>query len=160
MLGNIADRYLGDALPKVETVALLEAVEQRYPTYLTMAAQAPDPDALGFRARYVQEALDATAVALTAFRQSGALDSDATANALRAIVKGQLPPEQQLITKARSILLPAEAHGGKIAFRRFAPLSLILIVVFTTMYVQDKRRGGYRAVRLQHIPAPSSSQVR
>jgi fucose permease len=159
ILGDIADRYLGEALPQVETVALLQTVEQRYPNYLTVAAQAPDPDALGFRARHVQEALDATAIALTAFRQSGALDSDATANALRAIVKGQLPPEQQLIARARSILLPAEAHGGKIAFRRFAPLSLILIVVFTAMYARDKRRGGYRVVRLEHTTAPAGSPV-
>ena len=156
-LGNIADRNLGDALPPAETAALLQGVERRFPAYLALAAEAPDPDALGFRARHVREALDATALALSAYRRAGALDSDATANALRAIVKSQLSAEQQLIARARSILLPAEAYGGKIAFRTFAPLSLILIAVFTVMYIQDKRRGGYRAVRLERTSAPVES---
>jgi hypothetical protein len=149
VLGNIADHYLGDALPVATTVALLETVERGFPEYLERAAAVADEDALGYRARHVEEALGATATALAAYRRDGMLDSDATANALRAIVRCQVPDERALIADARALLLPAEAYGGRMAFRRFAPLALILVAVFAALYLNDRRKGGYRVIRLQ-----------
>ena len=35
------------------------------------------------------------------------------------------------------------------SFRYVAPAALVLVLVFGTMYVLDRRRGGYRAVRLE-----------
>jgi fucose permease len=160
VLGNIADHYLGDALPAATTVALLETVERGFPAYLERAAAVEDEDALGYRARHVEEALEATGTALAAYRRDRALDSDATANALRAIVKCQVPAEAALIADARAILLPAEAYGGKMAFRRFAPLALILVVVFAALHVNDRRKGGYRVVRLEPAASPSAGAVR
>jgi hypothetical protein len=129
-------------------VKLLETVEQGFPAYLSRAASTEDEETLGYRARHVEEALSATSIALAAHRQNGVLNSNATANALRAITRSHVSDEKALIAQARAILLPAEAYGGKIAFRRFAPLALILVVVFGMLYLNDKRKGGYRVVRL------------
>ena len=46
-------------------------------------------------------------------------------------------------------LQPAEARGGQVSFRYVAPAAIVLVIVFGVMYVQDRRRGGYRAVRLE-----------
>jgi len=46
---------------------------------------------------------------------------------------------------AKEILGPAENYGGKISFRRIAPFSIILIVIFGIMYFKDLKKGGYKA---------------
>src|SRR5690606_18529512 len=51
--------------------------------------------------------------------------------------------------EANAILQPAEATGGQRSFRYVAPAAIILILVFGTMYLRDRARGGYRAVRLE-----------
>ncbi|MEX1184396.1 MAG: MFS transporter [Gemmatimonadota bacterium] len=145
VMGNIADRYLVEVLDPTETVALLNGVAARFPLHVG-SADVPQVA--------VSEALATTSAALGAYRATGEIEGDATANALRAIVKSRLAAEQPLVDEARAILLPAEAHGGQIAFRRFAPLSLILVAVFGTMYLIDRRRGGYRATRLEAATAP------
>lgn len=162
VMGDIADRYLAEALEPTETVALLEAVEARFPRHLELAATSEESYVLGFPEHHVREALGATRAALTTYRRTGEIASDATANALRAIVKSQFPAEQALVETARSILLPAEARGGKVAFQYFAPLALILVAVFGTMYLNDRRKGGYRIVRLareRESPEPGREPV-
>ena len=80
--------------------------------------------------------------------QTGDIRGDETATALRAVVATRLSQEP-LVGEASAILQPAEAQGGQVSFRYVAPAALVLIVVFGTMYVLDRRRGGYRAVRLE-----------
>ena len=58
-----------------------------------------------------------------------------------------------MVAEADAILQPAEARGGQESFRYVAPAALVLVVVFGTMYVTDRRRGGYRAVRLERAPS-------
>jgi fucose permease len=147
LMGRIADRYLAEALDPAKTVSLLESVEQRFPAYVERASGTP-VGALGYRPSDVQEALVASRAALSVFRQTGEIRGDATANALRAVVATRLQGES-LVNEAAAILQPAEAHGGQVSFRYVAPAALILVVVFGTMYINDRRRGGYRAVRLQ-----------
>jgi hypothetical protein len=36
-----------------------------------------------------------------------------------------------------------------VSFRYVAPAATVLVVVFGALYVHDRRRGGYRAVRLE-----------
>lgn len=148
-MGKVADRYLAEALDPSATVAVLEAVEARFPGYLERAATARGGDgaALGFRQRDVREAQDQTGAALATYRATGSLAGDATANALRAVIGTRLPDEP-LVGQAAAILQPAEAHGGQVSFRYVAPAALALVLVFGTMFVLDRRRGGYRAVRL------------
>jgi len=42
------------------------------------------------------------------------------------------------------------------SFRYVAPGALILFVVFGIMYMGDRRRGGYRAVRLAEVARAAS----
>jgi hypothetical protein len=65
-----------------------------------------------------------------------------------SVVATRLPSEP-LVGEAAGILQPAEARGGQVSFRYVAPAAIVLVVVFGVMYVQDRRRGGYRAVRLE-----------
>jgi fucose permease len=148
-MGKITDRYLAEALDPAATVALMEAVDGRFPGYIEQST-GRDAAEVGFRERDVREAFEANRVALDAYRSAGQMDGDATANALRAIVATALPDEP-LVEGAGALLMPAEAEGGQVSFRYVAPLSLILILVFGTMYLRDRRAGGYRAVRLEDV---------
>ena len=141
-------RYLADALDPAKTVALLERVDEQFPAYLSRAEATPDERALGYRQSEVGDALAATQAALALYRQTGDVRNDATANALRAVVATRLPSEP-LVGEAAGILQPAEARGGQVSFRYIAPAAIVLVIVFGVMYVQDRRRGGYRAVRLE-----------
>jgi hypothetical protein len=143
-MGRIADYYLAEALKPDETIALLERVKAEYPAYLERAATG----SAGYNADDVKEALEAADVALAEYGASGRIQGDDTANALRAVIAARLP-EDPLAKQAASILQPAEAYGGQRSFRYVAPLALVLIAVFGTMYVRDRQRGGYKVVRLE-----------
>lgn len=147
LMGKLADRYLAAALP-ASAEAALQRADQRLAEYLSRAETTTDLAVLGYREREVREALAATKTALALRQETGNINHDATANALRAIVATALPNEP-LIGEAIAILQPAEAQGGQRSFRFVAPAALLLIVVFGTLYLRDRRRGGYRAVRLQ-----------
>ena len=58
--------------------------------------------------------------------------------------------DDPVVAEAAAILQPAEARGGQESFRYVAPAALVLVAVFGTMYLNDRRRGGYRAERLRH----------
>jgi hypothetical protein len=146
-MGRLTDRFLAENLPPVETIALLERVEAGFPAYLQRAQGATEAQ-LGYQVRDVQEALDATGAALAAYRADNAMDGDLTANALRAISGSQLPNEPA-VGEAAGLLGPAEAEGGQHSFRYVAPIALILFGVFLVMYLNDRRKGGYRAARLE-----------
>jgi len=148
LMGKVTDRYLAEALDPAATVALLEQVEASFPAHLERARGAAAAAGVGYRAQDVDEALEAAALALDAYRAGGSIAGDATANALRAIV-GTAIPDEPLVDRAGAMLQPAEARGGQTSFRFVAPLALVLILVFGTIYVRDRRAGGYRVVRLE-----------
>ena len=112
---RIADRYLADALPAQQTLDVLTRAQLGWPV-TPAGGRMTDAATLGFRPSDIQEALTATAAALAAYRASGDIRSDETANALRAIAATRLAQDPWL----------------------------------------PKRRGGYRAVRLER--AVSTSQ--
>jgi fucose permease len=147
LMGRIADRYLAEVLPVQQTLDVLTRAEQSLTPYATRGTDA-DAATLGYRPSDVREALTATAAAVAAYRASGDLRGDETATALRAIAATRLSQEP-VVGEASAILQPAEAQGGQVSFRYVAPAALVLIVVFGTMYLLDRRRGGYRAVRLE-----------
>jgi putative membrane-bound dehydrogenase-like protein len=147
LMGKLADRYLAESLP-AETVSVMQRVEFAFPAYIARAQSTPDLSALGYRPREVQEAMAATRAALAAGVETGSFNSDATANALRAIVSTAIPNEP-LVGEANAILQPAEALGGQRSFRYVAPAAVVLVLVFGAMYLRDRTRGGYRAVRLE-----------
>jgi len=147
-MGKIADRYLAEALPPVETVAILERAANTLPQYLAQAQAATDVSVLGYQAVDIQVALDATTAALSAYQVINSVASDATANALRAI-SGAAIPGETLAEDANAILQPADAAGGQASFRDVSPFALILILIFGAMYINDRRKGGYKAQRLE-----------
>ena len=152
IMGDIADGYMTDALDTGQTVALLERVETRFPDYLA-AAESAEGDlaamaALGYRIENVQNALQHTSLALEHYRGEGELDGVHTGNALRAVIDAGLPQEAALAAEATSILRPADNYGGRQAFFWVAPFGLLVALIFLGLYIHDKRRGGYAAVRL------------
>ena len=147
LMGKLADRYIAESLPE-STIGLLERVEQEFPAYLTRARATPDLSSLGYRPREVEDALRSVRAALSERQATGSIHHDATANALRATAATAIPGEI-LVGEAAAILQPAEAAGGKHAFRYIAPAALVLLLVFGLMYLADRRRGGYRPVKLQ-----------
>jgi putative membrane-bound dehydrogenase-like protein len=146
LMGKLADRYLAEALP-ASTEDLLRRVEAGFPAYVDRASAAAPGTALGYRQREVEDALAATRTALAERERTGSIQHDAAANALRAVVATAIPNEP-LVGEANAILQPAEAAGGQRSFRYVAPAALVLILVFGALYLADRRRGGYRAVRL------------
>ncbi len=151
LMGKLADRYLAQSLP-ASTASVLERVDATFPAHVARADSATNAGTLGYRKREVEDALAATRAALALQEQSGSINNDATANALRAIVATAIPNEP-LIAEANAILQPAEAAGGQRSFRYVAPAALLLILVFGTMYLADRRKGGYRAVKLEAATA-------
>jgi putative membrane-bound dehydrogenase-like protein len=147
LMGKLADRYLAAALP-ASTADLLARVERQFPSYVARAQAGADLVVLGYRPREVADAVAAARAALSAQQQTGSVNNDAAANALRAIVATAIPNEP-LVAEANAILQPAEAAGGQRSFRYVAPAALLLILVFGAMYVRDRRRGGYRATKLE-----------
>ena len=143
MMGKLADGYLAAELPQ-RSATVLQSATQKLPAYIERAKATADLSSLGYRVREVEDALAATNTALA---QPG-VNTDATANALRAIV-GTAIPNEPLIGEAQAILGPAEASGGQQSFRYVAPAALLLILVFGLMYAADRKRGGYRAVKLE-----------
>ena len=151
LLGKLADRYLAQSLP-ASTVDVLNQVSMKFPAYIARAKEAKDPAVLGYREREVADALTATQTAIAAQQQTGNINNDASANALRAIV-GTAIPNEPLVGAANNILQPAEAAAGQRSFRYVAPAALVLVLVFGVMYAGDRRRGGYRAVRIDAAAA-------
>jgi hypothetical protein len=152
IMGEIADSYLPDGLDTEQTISVLEEVEEEYPTYVQQAeAAAGDLDelaALGYRAVDVQNALNLTEQALEYYRTNGSFDGTLTGNALRAIVDSGVEQEEELISRASSVLRPADNYGGRMAFYWVGPLGFLVAIVFLVVYIKDRKKGGYRAVRL------------
>ena len=151
LMGRLADRYLAEALP-ASTLGVLQRVDLQFPAHIARAQATTDLASLGFRQREVEDALAATRTALAEQQRTGNINNDATANALRAIVSTAIPGEP-LVGEANGILQPAEASGGQQSFRYVAPGALLLILVFGVMYMRDRARGGYKAVKLERIAA-------
>ncbi|MEP7346457.1 MAG: MFS transporter, partial [Gemmatimonadaceae bacterium] len=151
LLGKLADRYLAQSLP-ASTADVLQQVDQKFPEYVTRAQSTPDQSKLGYREREVSDALAATRTALAKLKETGNINNDETSNALRAIV-GTAVPDEPLVGQANGILQPAEAAAGQRSFRYVAPAALLLVLVFGVMFVGDRRRGGYRAVKIDSVAA-------
>ncbi|MDZ7691164.1 MAG: hypothetical protein U5K69_08520 [Balneolaceae bacterium] len=67
---------------------------------------------------------------------------------MRAIVESGVP-QQQLMADASQVLRPADNYGGRMAFLWVAPLGFIVAAIFLIVYLNDKKKGGYKAERLE-----------
>jgi fucose permease len=135
VMGEVADHYLHDKLPLVETTICLEQIVETYPA---LKAQAGEKTAQDYDA-----AIDAAEKILNSVRDNESLPKYLTANALRSAIS--VAPYSEAAVSAKKILGPAENYGGKISFRRVAVLSILLTIIFGLMYHRDRKQGGYKA---------------
>ncbi len=151
IMGQIADRYLPDALDEQRTIALLEDVQATFPSDIQAAeAVADDPDALaelGYRAVDVQNALNYVDNAVSYYRTNGELDGIATGNALRAVLDTGVD-NPAIMEEAFAILRPADNYGGRMSFLWVAPVTFVVGLIFLVMYIRDKKQGGYKIEKL------------
>ncbi len=73
--------------------------------------------------------------------------------AAKVVVNGRYSPEaaQRLMEQSpqlRAVIEEALRHGASMTFRYVAILPVLLLVVFTAMYLYFRAKGGYRPVRL------------
>lgn len=143
-LGKIADDNLPARLDGARSVAALQRVVDVYAP-LAEAAQAP------FR-QELQAAVNDAAAVLGKTRSGTATPAE-TVSALRHAVAASASAAGSteattVVADVKAVLDPADNYGGRVAFRRLAPLSLIIVLVFGVLYLDDRRRGGYRVERI------------
>lgn len=136
-LGRIADEYGHARLPEAETVAVFRKVDETFEVFI----HEPTGDPADART-----ALDASRAVLAFYEEDGTLPEITTANALRAIIDSGA--DGPAVAEAQAILGPADNYGGRVSFRYIAPFTALLIVIFGALYLNDRRAGGYRAIRL------------
>jgi fucose permease len=138
-LGKIADqksheRFVAEQPAVVSTLSAASA-----------ALRAKLPSVPADQRADVQRAVEATDQVVAA-GTSGQLPPIATANAMRAIIgTGIVDPA---VANVQAILGPAENYGGRTSFRRLVPLAAVAAVIFVLLWINDKRKGGYRAERI------------
>jgi hypothetical protein len=52
------------------------------------------------------------------------------------------------VANVQNLLGPAENFGGRTSFRRLVPFAAVAAVIFALLWVNDRRKGGYRAERI------------
>lgn len=141
-LGRVADENLPLRLDGPRSLAVLQRVVD---VYTPLAAKAGEPFG-----REIQAAVD-DAAGILAKSGAGKPLPAGTANAMRhAVAASASAPGSkeagEVVTQVKAVLDPADNYGGRMAFRRLAPLALVIVVVFGVLYANDRRRGGYKAV--------------
>ncbi len=149
VMGRIADTYLHRQLVAGEqkTVDVLRGIDR---TYAALAALLPADAKAKLRKAELLEAQGKAAQVVAEWSAKRSLPSE-TANTLRLAIRngpGAQPDKAaneaeraaaQVKRDVEKLLGPAENSGGKMSFRFVAPLSIILIVVFSVIYLQDQR---------------------
>ena len=138
-LGKIADEKAHEQFvaQKPAVVSVLDSAQ------LALRAQLPSVPA--DQQADVQRSIDLTG-RVVASGTSGELPPIETANAMRSIIgTGVTGPA---VDRVQALLGPAENYGGRTSFRRCVPLAAIAAIVFALLWINDKRRGGYRAERI------------
>jgi fucose permease len=148
LMGEIADRYLPDALDEQETVIILEEIEERFPEYIAAAeAAGDDPDellALGYALADVENIHNLAQQALAYYRANDEFHGRYTADTMRALLDAGLGQEEALTERAFTVLRPADNYGGRMSFLYGVPLAFLLAIIFFIVYQRDKKKGGYQ----------------
>jgi len=161
VMGTIADGYLhrelvfkgeagGQAVNREqETLASLRQVDDAYGAWLRSLGDTRQDEVTR---REIAAARTAAWEVLDYWQSSGLLLKPDTANALRAAIKNGPPDSVEkdgsgaartalaAKQKAAGILNPADNKGGLMSFRYVAPISIVLILAFGAMFIQDRKR--------------------
>ena len=140
LIGKVADENLKDKLEQGPTTAVIQKIADEFPK-LQAAAK-------GNLGKDLQPGIDAANGVLAKIKATpgGALPHPDTANALRAAIGSGV--DAPVIKEASAILNPADNYGGRLSFRKIAPSAIVLIVVFGFMYLNDRRKGGYKVEQI------------
>ena len=148
-MGAVADEYAHEYLVEESlqpTLAVFEQVAQSYPAIADQAQGAFQDQ--------IRDAAQAAQGVLQSYQQTNELPEPGTANALRTVIDSEVaiqetnPEATAVIGQARSVLNPADNHGGRISFRFVVPFTCLLIIIFGILYWRDKKSGGYRIEKL------------
>lgn len=153
-LGGIVDNYIEAQLDVSRAQTVLQQVVDVYPAPAPekKATQFTDPEKAHVDAQTALAQLaagvtdDAKLAAAAALRSAG----EAVPVGLAADQAAQV---QALAKEAQAVIGPMDNQGGRLAFRFLAPFSIVLVIVFGTIYLRDRARGGYRVERLDRAPA-------
>jgi len=140
-MGGVADNIGHQQLPVDDTVAVFEQVVDTFPGLAENA---------GDIAVDINAAVTASQGVLSSYNSDNELPPVETAEALRTIMSSGA--DSPVVESAGGILNPADNFGGRTSFRYVAPFGLILIAVFGFLYIQDRRAGGYKQVKLTTKP--------
>jgi hypothetical protein len=88
----------------------------------------------------------ATADAVVQKSQTGELPPIETANAFRSVIG--LGVDVPAVAQSQALLGPAENYGGRVSFRYCVPLAAGVAVVFSLLWLNDRRKGGYKVERV------------
>ena len=145
LMGKLADRYLAESLA-VQARRCCERVEQQFPG---PPGRGNARRELGFDPREVEEALAATRAALRRCSRRGT--STTTRRRTRCARSWRRDSRRAAGGRGQCDSAAGGGAGGQHSFRYVAPAALLLVVVFGAMYVDDRRRGRYRAERLERV---------
>lgn len=135
MMGRVADRHL--QLPDDQTRNCLRQISTEL-TELALRATGPAREDL-------LQAADAAWDIDAHFDFRPALPAGPTAEALRLAIAAA--PDSAAAQEAKRLLRPAENHGGRVAFRYVALLTVALAVIFGLLREADRLRRSHLGVR-------------
>lgn len=140
-LGAMADKYLPEKLDYAKVTVVLQDVVD---VYSPIAKEAQEP----FK-KEIQAAVDDAQKTLDEAKKLESKLPAGTANTLRHAIgaSASAPGSKEagaLVARVKAQLDPADNYGGRMAFRRLAPLSIIIIVVFGVLFVSDRAKARRR----------------
>jgi len=139
LMGNIADYYSQYRMPYDDTKKVIIQSIESLPG-LALHQNIPEID--------IKRATDIAKNALDKFDDNiQKFPPLQTANALRAIVDTRA--EAPYIQEAARILGKADNYGGRVSFRYIAPVSIILIIIFSAIFIIDRKKGGYKIIQIR-----------
>ena len=157
-VGGIGDMqvasYLNQDERRAETITVLENASETFPNFAQRARESDAPlDELGYLAEDIERSLEYVNTALAEYEEAGQqIVGNAVPQALRAIVgSGISADDDPLVNRANELLSPAEGYAGQRALMLIAWIPLLLTLFFGGMYVNDRRKGGYKAVSLKSV---------
>ena len=137
-MGHIGDYYGHEKFALAETTRVIEQIVAVLPQE---KEKTTDPE----RKAAIDETMILAQKTLSVAKSTNALPGD-TANVFRGVLKSV--PGTDLAKSAKAVLDPAEAFGGRMAFRWVSSLAVILVVVFAGLYGRDRAIGGYKAEKI------------
>jgi hypothetical protein len=140
VLGNIADEVAHETFV-VEQPAVLQVLSDA-----TVALQASLTTVPADQRLDIQNSLDLTQGVINTTNTTGQLPPVETANAMRSIVGSGV--DGPVVGQVQALLGPAVNYGGRMSFRYMVPLAGLAALVFVLLYLNDRRRGGYKVKRI------------